>query len=103
MDDRETTSSTQRGTFCAFLFREDMSGVYLTLNQGAAITIKESGRIEGRRILRKQVETMRQIAGPQLQSFTLQLDQPWQNIHAELCALLAAPGRQGASSLPLAV
>src|SRR5262249_4101888 len=64
MDDRETTS-TQRGIFCAFLFSEDMSGVYLTLNQGATATISESGRIEGRRILREQAEAMRKIVGPQ--------------------------------------
>jgi MrcB-like, N-terminal domain len=73
MDDRETTS-TQRGTFCVFLFSEDMSGLYLTLNQGAAVTISENGRIEGRRILRQQAEAMRQIIGPQLRSFSIKND-----------------------------
>ena len=33
LSERETTS-TQQGVYCVFLFREDMSGVYLTLNQG---------------------------------------------------------------------
>lgn len=60
MDDRETTS-TQSGTYCVFLFPEDMSGVYLTVNQGVSVTINANGRIEGRRILRNQAETMRQI------------------------------------------
>lgn len=33
LSEKETTS-TQSGVYCVFLFREDMSGVYLTLNQG---------------------------------------------------------------------
>jgi hypothetical protein len=33
-DTRETTSA-RRGVYCAILFREDMSGLYVTLNQGA--------------------------------------------------------------------
>jgi hypothetical protein len=73
MDERETTS-TQRGTYCVFLFPEDMSGVYLTLNQGVTVTINENGRIEGRRILRRQAEAMRQIVRAQLQSFSLNND-----------------------------
>jgi 5-methylcytosine-specific restriction enzyme B len=70
IDERETTS-TQRGTYCVFLFSEDMSGVYLTLNQGVTTTINEKGRIEGRRILRERAETMRQIVHQQLPSFSL--------------------------------
>jgi hypothetical protein len=73
MDDRETTS-TQSGTYCVFLFPEDMSGVYLTLNQGVSVTINTNGRIEGRRILRDQAETMRQIVRSHLQSFSLNND-----------------------------
>src|SRR5947209_1679468 len=33
LDSRET-STTQRGVYCCFLFRQDSSGVYLTFNQG---------------------------------------------------------------------
>jgi hypothetical protein len=33
LSERETTS-TQQGVYCVFLFREDMSGVYLALEQG---------------------------------------------------------------------
>jgi MoxR-like ATPase len=70
MDDRETTS-TQRGTYCVFLFQEDMSGVYLTLNQGVTDIISESGRIEGHRILRQRAEAMRDIVRTYLPSFSL--------------------------------
>jgi len=35
LDTRETKSA-QRGVYCVFLFREDMSGVYLALTQGGA-------------------------------------------------------------------
>jgi MoxR-like ATPase len=33
LDSRET-DTTQHGVYCVYLFRQDMSGVYLTLNQG---------------------------------------------------------------------
>src|SRR5262249_54472819 len=32
--DRRDTTTTQRSIYVVYLFREDMSGVYLTLNQG---------------------------------------------------------------------
>jgi hypothetical protein len=73
VDDRETTS-IQRGTYCVFLFAENMSGVYLTLNQGVTDTINEKGRIEGRRILGDQAEAVRQIVRQQLRSFSLNND-----------------------------
>jgi 5-methylcytosine-specific restriction protein B len=41
--DRRETLSTQRGVYCVFLFREDMTGVYLTLNQGATELVAEMG------------------------------------------------------------
>lgn len=40
LDSRETTT-TQRGVYCVYLFREDMSGVYLTFNQGVTQLTKE--------------------------------------------------------------
>jgi hypothetical protein len=45
LDTRETTSA-QRGVYCLFLFREDMSGVYLALTQGSAKP-REKDRIRG--------------------------------------------------------
>jgi hypothetical protein len=60
IDDRETTS-TRRGTYCVFLFPEDLSGVYLTLNQGATDIIKEQGRAEGREALASNAERIRSL------------------------------------------
>jgi len=67
MDEEETTS-TQRGTYCVFLFPEDMSGVYLTFNQGVTETIDKHGRHEGRKVLRQQAQAMRSIVGAQISS-----------------------------------
>jgi MrcB-like, N-terminal domain/AAA domain (dynein-related subfamily) len=66
-DERETTS-TQRGTYCVFLFPEDMSGAYLTLNQGVTETIDKHGRLEGRKVLRQKAQAMRSIVGDQIGS-----------------------------------
>jgi hypothetical protein len=46
MDEQET-KSTQRGTYVVFLFSEDLSGVYLTLNQGITEVIKSQGHTAG--------------------------------------------------------
>ena len=59
MDDRETTS-TQRGTYVVFLFPEDMSGVYLTLNQGVTDVVNEHSRSEGRQILANRARAVRE-------------------------------------------
>ena len=50
-DQRETTTS-QKGLYCVFLFCADMSGVYLTLNQGVTELVEKYGRTEGRKLLR---------------------------------------------------
>lgn len=72
MDERETTS-TQRGTYVVYLFREDATGVYLTLNQGVTDTIKEHGRREGHPILADQARRLRE-ATPQLEGAGFTLD-----------------------------
>lgn len=54
-DDRET-DSIQRGIYGVFLFADDMSGVYLTLNQGVTAVIDENGRPRGRRLLRERAD-----------------------------------------------
>ncbi len=61
MDDRETTS-TQKGTYCVYLFREDGSGVYLTLNQGVTEPQRLHGAAEGKRLLRARAAELRQGA-----------------------------------------
>ena len=62
MDERETTS-TQRGTYVVFLFSEDLSGVYLTLNQGITDVIKAQGRTTGLNTLEVNAERMRSKIG----------------------------------------
>ncbi len=42
LDSRET-GSIQKGVYCVYLFREDMSGVYLTLNQGVSEPTEQQG------------------------------------------------------------
>lgn len=42
--DRRETKTSQTGVYCVFLFRQDMSGVYLTFNQGVEQLNKEHGR-----------------------------------------------------------
>ena len=50
LDHRET-SSTRYGVYPVYLFREDLSGVYLALNQGIATLKEKHGTPESRRIL----------------------------------------------------
>lgn len=57
--DRRETSSIQSGVYCVFLFREDMSGVYLTLNQGVTSVIQSLGKREGHRSLRAHADAVR--------------------------------------------
>lgn len=58
VDSRET-SSTQNGVFPVYLFREDMAGVYLALNQGIGVLKDKHGTPESRRILRERAEQLR--------------------------------------------
>lgn len=58
VDSRET-NSTQNGVFPVYLFREDMAGVYLTLNQGIGVLKEKHGTPESRRILRERAEQLR--------------------------------------------
>ncbi|MHB8772064.1 MAG: MrcB family domain-containing protein [Syntrophales bacterium] len=58
MDSRETTS-TQHGVYCVFLFRQDMSGVYVTFNQGVTDPKKTLGPSEGRKQLRSRAQELR--------------------------------------------
>jgi MoxR-like ATPase len=62
MDNRET-ASTQRGTYIVMLFREDLSGLYLALNQGVTDIIKAQGRTAGRKVLEVNAERMRSNVG----------------------------------------
>ena len=54
--DHRVTTTTQEGVYCVLLFREDMSGVYLTFNQGVTNLHKKLGTKESKRILEDKAE-----------------------------------------------
>ena len=51
--DRRETVSTQQGVYGVWLFRKDMTGVYLTLNQGVTEPYKRLGTAGAREFLGK--------------------------------------------------
>ena len=60
LDTRETTN-IREGVFCALLFRQDMSGVYLALSQGAAEASRQVGREIARTVLRARAADLRAV------------------------------------------
>ncbi|HEV2148455.1 MAG TPA: DUF3578 domain-containing protein [Longimicrobiaceae bacterium] len=63
LDTRETTS-VREGVYCALLFRQDTSGVYLALCQGAAEPRKQVGREIARTVLRARALELRALCDP---------------------------------------
>ncbi|MGR6837481.1 MrcB family domain-containing protein [Syntrophomonas erecta] len=63
--DSRITNTTQKGIYVVYLFREDMEGLYLTLNQGVTDVLAQSGvtQSEGRRLLRQRAELLRNDFG----------------------------------------
>jgi hypothetical protein len=59
LDSRETTT-TQKGVYCVYLFREDMSGVYLTFNQGVTDPTKKEGWVAAEQSLRATARQLRE-------------------------------------------
>ncbi len=72
LDSRET-STTQKGVYCVYLFRQDMSGVYLCLAQGVTEPKSRLGTTEARNFLRAQSETIRKQCS-KLEDYSFQLD-----------------------------
>ncbi|PWC26635.1 MrcB family domain-containing protein [Teichococcus aestuarii] len=72
MDERET-SSTQRGLYAVFLFPQDMSGVYLTLNQGVTEVVQQHRRSAGRQELAARARRARAMV-PSLAEADFRLD-----------------------------
>jgi MoxR-like ATPase len=58
LDQRET-KTTQRGIYAVLLFREDMSGVYVTFNQGVTEPKKLHGGTTGLQLLREKAGALR--------------------------------------------
>lgn len=67
--DRLVTDSAQRGFYPVYLFAEDMSGVYLSLNQ-AMTEAKERYRSDAATALEARAENFRAMLGPNIQPFS---------------------------------
>src|SRR5215211_3540177 len=68
LDQRET-NSTQYGVYPVYLFREDLSGIYIALNHGISILKEKHGTPESRRILRERTaQLLRDI--PSIEALT---------------------------------
>lgn len=64
LDERETTT-TQRGVYPVYLFRQDMSGVYLTFNQGVTEVKQEYGAgTKFREVFGERKGALRPLAEP---------------------------------------
>jgi len=72
LDSRET-ATTQKGAYCVYLFRQDMSGVYLCLAQGVTEPKQQLGLHEARNYLRAQAQTIRSYCGS-LEKYGFSLD-----------------------------
>lgn len=59
--DREITETAQEGYYIVYLFRKDMSGVYLSLNMGWTFFEKNYGIKEGRNKIKEATEKFRKI------------------------------------------
>jgi hypothetical protein len=57
----EETTTTQRGVYLVFLFRQDMTGVYLALNQGVTELKKRHGTREAHAILQRRAEQLKEL------------------------------------------
>ncbi len=60
--DKRETETTREGVYVVYLFRQDMSGVYLTYNQGVTRPTKTYGQDVGYAFLRSRAERLRRQA-----------------------------------------
>lgn len=60
LDERETVT-TQRGEYCVYLFRQDMSGMYLTFNQGVTEPKNQHGSVKAHQLLRERAVELRRL------------------------------------------
>lgn len=71
LDSRET-STTQKGVYCVYLFRQDMSGLYVTFNQGVTELINQNGRPRAHQELQRRAKEFQQYCDfDKLKGFTL--------------------------------
>lgn len=73
--DKRETKTTREGVYAVYLFRQDMSGVYLTYNQGVTRPKKTHGQKVGYAFLRSRAERLRRRAsGLEENGFSLDRD-----------------------------
>lgn len=73
--DRRETHTTRRGVYCVLLFREDMTGVYLTLNQGVTQPkVDHGGSRGGRQYVQENAKRIQSVVGGQIEAAGFQLD-----------------------------
>ena len=61
--DKEITESPQKGYYLVYLFREDMKGVYLSLNQGMTEIKDQYGSNKTKKVLKARAEEYREELG----------------------------------------
>jgi hypothetical protein len=61
--DERVTRTTTSGVYVIYLFREDMSGIYATLNQGIAKETQQLGATAARFAIRERTVQMRRLVG----------------------------------------
>src|SRR5439155_104617 len=72
LDTRET-ATPQKGVYCVYLFRKDMTGVYLTLNQGVMEPFKRLKSAGATTFLKENARRIREEF-PELRSLGLAVD-----------------------------
>ena len=77
--DKEITESPQRGYYAVYLFREDMKGVYLSLNQGMTEIKKEKGIAKTKEILKNTAIEYRKLIDTFSSDYTKVIDLGIQN------------------------
>ena len=60
--DSRAAQSIRDGIYCVYLFRRDMSGVYVTLNQGVTAPREKFGWQEAKSLLRSRAEKVRRFS-----------------------------------------
>lgn len=70
----QEAEAPRRGIYCVFLFREDMSGVYMALNQGVTKPKEELGTMQARKYLRERANRIRTVV-PNLLTRQFHLDE----------------------------
>lgn len=72
LSDRRETDTAQSGVYCVYLFKTDMSGVYLTFNQGIGLGVKtRPSKVDLERLHSRAVEIRRDFTWLSEHGFSL--------------------------------